>query len=134
MNLLGFSQPCMLMALRIILIIILITRGLKMPWNGSKIKSVLEPSDPNSQSLSKFPWHEVTSRITTPPLVDEMLVYHPGWSSHFPNNWSYPFIFLGGERHLQSIKVFFLRRHDHLTQSPEHWPLGQVLIWEWKSF
>ena len=65
------------MSLLIILIIILIIWALK-PFNGSKVKSVPEPSDPPSQSLSRFPRHEVTSRITTPPLDDEMLVHHPG--------------------------------------------------------
>ena len=30
------------------------------------VKSVLEPSGPFSQSLSQFPLHEVTRRITTP--------------------------------------------------------------------
>ena len=126
--------PALPMSLLIILIIII--WGLK-PFNGSKIKSALEPSDPPSQSLSRFPRHEVTSRITTPPLDDEMLVHHPGGSSHFPDNWSYPFVLLGGEWSVlpKNTALWPSQVSDMTTQlgvQSTDQSSGRIFIWEWK--
>ena len=39
------------------------------------LKSAYEPSGPSGRSLSRFPWHEATRNISTPPL-DGMPVHH----------------------------------------------------------
>ena len=59
------------------------------------VKSAYEPRGPSGRSLSRFPWHEATRNISTPPWM--------GWPVR-----RYPFIHLGGERHRES-KVSCLR-------------------------
>ena len=70
---------------------------------GKKVKSAHEPTGPHSQSLSRFPQHEVTRSIATPPGWDAsssqvtppppnilsgfpasltVPIYTPGWREH----------------------------------------------------
>ena len=57
-----------------------------------KVKSAYEPSGPPGRSLSRFPWHEATRNISTPPwmgcqsiaglppaLNSPVPIYTPGW-------------------------------------------------------
>ena len=61
-------------------------------WQPSKtsihVKSAYEPSGPSGRSLSRFPWHEATRNISTPPRMGRQSIaglnllvpiYTPGW-------------------------------------------------------
>ena len=68
------------------------TRELVSVKKKKKVKSAYEPSGPPGRSLSRFPWHEATRNISTPPwmgcqsiaglppaLNSPVPIYTPGW-------------------------------------------------------
>lgn len=93
-------------------------KGLKWKPGG---KSVLYPSGPSSRSLTRFPQHEATKIITTPPPP----LTPTGWdarpSQGYPKlPWQFagsPFFLLGGDRHSES-KVFSHARNVRCEISP----------------
>lgn len=98
-------------------------KGLKWKPGG---KSVLYPSGPSSRSLTRFPQHEATKIITTPPPLTPLTP--TGWdarpSQGYPKlPWQFagsPFFLLGGDRHSES-KVFSHARNVRCEISPLDW-------------
>ena len=78
----------------------------KMSLGKVKVKSAYEPSGPSGRSLSRFPWHEATRNISTPPWMgcQSIAGLPPALNSSVPIYT----IHLGGERHRES-KVSCLR-------------------------
>ena len=76
------------------LVLFYTTRPVKLNYSVCLLgnKSAYEPSGPPGRSLSRFPWHEATRNISTPPgmgcqsiaglppaLNSPVPIYTPGW-------------------------------------------------------